>query len=961
MAYFIVIGTNNEVKDVVDEIKRSHLQHNVITSGCILREGENMYYHWDVYNEKGDKTDENQESIKLQDALTNQISHFKTLLPNDAIPNVFIISQCFDDEESSTLQMVCEELHQIRGAKMCGLQVDIVLLGYDLNKVGDVTIRPHWRILESLRGLEVTSRFHTNILYINNMDYSGAATNVDSHVLGKFLCHWSKMVCAGGYDPKATVRSNVYSIGMSEHQYDFRDLNEFFKLSAEEKLLDRKLNHEPSSDTKELLDYNYYKKIDLDFYWIDGLCSIQSEWDSYCSTEWDSSKPLSSNSYSVSLHEQELASYLNSFLRLYVVEENREIDKLKAGIEKKEQEIAGLSEGLATNEETVEQSEAISIKERVQQLQLEIDESLGQIKIHEENIDKNTFLDADEFYQNYGAAERITEEDEIDYSSNYAVVRRMIDYVKSDEGINIMREAIDRATVNDKLPQPYPALAVLNMGRVNQRELPAEGVYTLPTTTKETFVSENLSERPGCLMWFKNLFGKRSHDAATIASEETFLSESVTPISDEASKFLSETLNKSVAGLKKADDIRLWWKTLCELVENYKRRKKECELLMDGESEGYCPKWHRKSISLIDMEKVRLFRDTNAYYKENIDKFLCRWFDKNIDSNQRMTMHELIKHQVLDALVGRYHTLKWDGSNPFVKEDITDKEMHEYIEHDIRQSKPFVEYVRVQESNIVSNVNIGFFSNNPNVPVEPTVFRRQYSISMDSINPVFLEDFVNSLCVIQVMDVPDHIDALKDFKPRREAELSKFRLDIKDKVASIIGNANTIEDKAKAIYDWICDNIVYDTTKQIYDAETCLKTGRGVCQAYSELFCYMAESVGLVVDIIAGKTKKADGGISEDKHAWVFVYTHAYDGILVDPTWGAGSVDGSRFVKSNDNSRWFNVSPYWMIFSHFPDKEHWAKLDIKITEDQFKNLPYLLPEKGIDGKDALFEGISKIQ
>jgi transglutaminase/protease-like cytokinesis protein 3 len=186
-------------------------------------------------------------------------------------------------------------------------------------------------------------------------------------------------------------------------------------------------------------------------------------------------------------------------------------------------------------------------------------------------------------------------------------------------------------------------------------------------------------------------------------------------------------------------------------------------------------------------------------------------------------------------------------------------------------------------------------------------------------------------------------------------------LDIKDKVASIIGNASTIENKAKAIYDWICDNIVYDTTKQIFDAETCWKTGRGVCQAYSELFCYMAESVGLVVDIIVGKTQNPEGEILESKHAWVFVYTHAYDGIFIDPTWGAGFVDGSRFVKSDDNSPWFNVSPYWMIFSHFPDKEYWAKLDIKITEDQFKNLPYLLPEKGIDGKDALFEGISKIQ
>ena len=72
MAYFIVIGTNNDVKGVVDEIKHAHLKHNVITSGCIQSEGEDKYYHWDVFNEQGHKTKENNEPIALHDALTNK-------------------------------------------------------------------------------------------------------------------------------------------------------------------------------------------------------------------------------------------------------------------------------------------------------------------------------------------------------------------------------------------------------------------------------------------------------------------------------------------------------------------------------------------------------------------------------------------------------------------------------------------------------------------------------------------------------------------------------------------------------------------------------------------------------------------------------------------------------------------------------------------------------------------------
>lgn len=165
MAYFNVIGTNNDVKSVVDEVKKAHLQHNVVTSGCIIQEEGRLYYQWDVFNQNGEKTQENKESIELHDALTNQISQFKTLLPEDAIPNVFIVSKCYDEEECETLQMVYDELCQIGGATLCGLQVDIVLLGYDLNKPEDVTIRPSWRLLESLQGLGEGCHFHTNILY----------------------------------------------------------------------------------------------------------------------------------------------------------------------------------------------------------------------------------------------------------------------------------------------------------------------------------------------------------------------------------------------------------------------------------------------------------------------------------------------------------------------------------------------------------------------------------------------------------------------------------------------------------------------------------------------------------------------------------------------------------------------------------------------------------------------------
>lgn len=978
MAFFIVIGTNNDVKGVVDEVKRAHLQHNVVTSGCILQEDDGLYYHWDVFNEKGEKTKENNESVVLHGALTNQISQFRTLLPNNAIPNVFIVSKCFNEEDGQTLQMVCDELYKIGGATLGGLLVDIVLLGYDLNKPGDVTIRPHWRILESIRGLGEGARFHTNILYVNNMDYMGAATNIDSHILSRFLSHWSKMVCSGGFDPKATVHSHVYSIGMSEHQYDFRDLNEFFKLSAEERLLDRTLNNTPSSDTQELIDTNYFKKIDLNIPWLDGLCSIQSSWNHYCTTLWDPSKLLCENEYAVSQQEMKLASYLNSFLRLYISEEQREIEILNAEIAQKEIEKSECAEklnelnGLPEEDETKE-AQIDAVNERIAQLDSEIERYRNQILRHQKNIENNTFLDADTFHKKFGTMDLLTEEDEAAYATNKTKVEQLTEYVKSEAGINTMRESIERATTHDVLPDFYPESEVLNMGRV--KAISVTKGLDIPMDNPSNDIQNNVdqNERSGCLFWFKNLF---SGNKSSVAGVETVPLEPVQsdiplPVSEDIKKSLNEKFGKSVAAIRKADDVRKWWNCLCDIIGKDQKRLAECKLLMDGEKdlngeyisgkEGYRPEDHRKSTSLIDMDRVRSFRDSDTYYKQNTDKYLDRWFDKTIETSKRMTMLELIKHQVLDPLVGRFHTLHWDGSNPFVKEDITDEEMHGYIEHDYSQSKPFVEYVRIQEDNILSNLNVIFYSNNPKIPTDHTEFKNRYKISTESMSPVFLEDFVNSLCVIQIMDIPDHIDALKDFKPRRETELSKMHTDISAIVTTIIedANANTIEEKARAIYNWICENIAYDTSKQIHDAETCYKTKRGVCQAYCELFCYMAETADLTTEIITGTTKDAEGTISEEKHSWIFVYTHAYDGMLIDPTWGAGAVNGVKYVKSKDNSSWFDVSPYRMIFSHFPDEQSWTKLDIPITKEQFENLPFVVESNKAKCRDLLFECISK--
>lgn len=169
--------------------------------------------------------------------------------------------------------------------------------------------------------------------------------------------------------------------------------------------------------------------------------------------------------------------------------------------------------------------------------------------------------------------------------------------------------------------------------------------------------------------------------------------------------------------------------------------------------------------------------------------------------------------------------------------------------------------------------------------------------------------------------------------------------------AGIIRGAHTDAEKARAIYDYICENIAYDTSYSIYHIDDCWEQKRGVCQAYCELYCRLAQSAGLETKYIKGVAKSVNIGA----HAWVAV---RYDGgwHLIDPTWGAGSVNGDVFKKKKDHSQWYDVDPYGMIFTHYPEEYEWSFVSAKISNSAFEVLPELhegLLTTGFDFKGML--------
>lgn len=184
------------------------------------------------------------------------------------------------------------------------------------------------------------------------------------------------------------------------------------------------------------------------------------------------------------------------------------------------------------------------------------------------------------------------------------------------------------------------------------------------------------------------------------------------------------------------------------------------------------------------------------------------------------------------------------------------------------------------------------------------------------------------------------------------APVSPTRYDYSQVAEQIVDGCTTPYDKAYAIYRWLCDNISYDTSFSIYTADECWDNRRGVCQAYSELFYRLGEAVGLQSIIVTGDARPSADRM--DGHAWIFAIVDGNNaGIMIDPTWGAGSVNGTVFTRNEHDDTWFNVDPYWLIFTHYPSNEQFQLLPQPISRSQFEALPAgIKPFLGKYGFDA---------
>jgi transglutaminase/protease-like cytokinesis protein 3 len=172
-------------------------------------------------------------------------------------------------------------------------------------------------------------------------------------------------------------------------------------------------------------------------------------------------------------------------------------------------------------------------------------------------------------------------------------------------------------------------------------------------------------------------------------------------------------------------------------------------------------------------------------------------------------------------------------------------------------------------------------------------------------------------------------------------------LDLDNLVDYLKQPASNKREMVKVFSYWIMQNISYDISgflQDVYNTDGVtgtLRTKKGVCQDYSELFKAMCDLAGIKCYVIDGYAKafnyKPGQKFSKANHAWNIVWLDdRYR--LMDLTWSSGYIrymdDGFRYYVQPDTSQLF-ASPEAFVEKHLPSDPQWQLLTHPVSMNAF--------------------------
>ena len=172
----------------------------------------------------------------------------------------------------------------------------------------------------------------------------------------------------------------------------------------------------------------------------------------------------------------------------------------------------------------------------------------------------------------------------------------------------------------------------------------------------------------------------------------------------------------------------------------------------------------------------------------------------------------------------------------------------------------------------------------------------------------------------------------------------------------LTGPCRSDEEKARALFRWITQNIDYDVEALFSgramsgNAGDALRDKRGVCEGYAGLFMELARASGISAVEISGYAKGF--GYVAGQSAGPAV-NHAWNAVniggrwkLLDCTWGAGYVGDDRKFHRSFEPHFFFTPPHEFVLDHLPQKEEWQLLASPVSRREF--------ERTVEVKPALF-------
>ena len=188
--------------------------------------------------------------------------------------------------------------------------------------------------------------------------------------------------------------------------------------------------------------------------------------------------------------------------------------------------------------------------------------------------------------------------------------------------------------------------------------------------------------------------------------------------------------------------------------------------------------------------------------------------------------------------------------------------------------------------------------------------------------------------------------AQEPVEDRRSARQIADSAAIADLALSLTDGARTDSTRAAVLYEWVARNVRYNARAFFRgadgheSAEDVFRHRTALCGGYVALYRRLAREVGLETVPITGYAKGVDyvfgRSTKKPNHAWLAMYI-AGEWRLIDPTWGAGVINGRTF-EPRFTWEFFLVRPDELILSHFPEDAEWQLVDQPLERRDFERM-----------------------